>query len=106
LRVFENNVVKGICGPKREEITGGCRKLHDERFIIFTLHQILFTLVGFEVLRAVSLKMAVFWVVVLYRLVEVYQCFRGPCCLNHQGNEFINSRMMRWAGHIVHTWGR
>jgi hypothetical protein len=28
---------------------------------------------------AVSTKMAVFWVVALCSLVEVYQCFRGPC---------------------------
>jgi hypothetical protein len=27
-------------------------------------------------------------VVVLCSLVEVYQRFRGPCCLHHQGDEF------------------
>jgi hypothetical protein len=30
LRVFENRVMKGIFVPKREEITGGYRKLHNE----------------------------------------------------------------------------
>jgi hypothetical protein len=45
-------------------------------------------LVGFEVLTAVSTKMAVFWVVSPCSLVEVYQRFRGLCCLHHQGNEF------------------
>jgi hypothetical protein len=30
-------------------------------------------------------KMAVFWVVVPCSLAEVYQRFRGPCCLHHQG---------------------
>jgi hypothetical protein len=30
--------------------------------------------------------MAVFWVVVPCRLVEVYHRFRGPCCLHHQGD--------------------
>jgi hypothetical protein len=29
-------------------------------------------------------KMAVFWVVAPCSLVEVYQRFRGPCCLHHQ----------------------
>jgi hypothetical protein len=29
--------------------------------------------------------MVVFWVVVPCCLVEVYQRFRGPCCLHHQG---------------------
>jgi hypothetical protein len=30
LRVFENRVLKGIFGPKRDEVTGGWRKLHNE----------------------------------------------------------------------------
>jgi hypothetical protein len=43
--------------------------------------------VGFEVLTAVSMKIAVFWVVAPCSLVEVYQRFRGPCCcLHHQGD--------------------
>jgi hypothetical protein len=29
--------------------------------------------------------MAVFWVVAPCSLVEVYQRFRGPCCLHYQG---------------------
>jgi hypothetical protein len=45
--------------------------------------------VGFEVLTAVSTKMAVFWVVAPCGLVEVYQRFRGPCCLYHQGKALI-----------------
>jgi hypothetical protein len=31
-------------------------------------------------------KMAVFWVVALCSLVEVYRHFRGICCLHHQGD--------------------
>jgi hypothetical protein len=30
LRVFENRVLRRIFGNKREEVTGGWRKLHDE----------------------------------------------------------------------------
>jgi hypothetical protein len=30
LRVFENRVLRRICGPKRDEVTGGWRKLHNE----------------------------------------------------------------------------
>jgi hypothetical protein len=30
LRVFENRVLRRIFGPKREEVTGGWRKLHNE----------------------------------------------------------------------------
>jgi hypothetical protein len=43
--------------------------------------------VGFELLTAMSMKMAVFWVVAPCSLVEFYQRFRGPCCLHHQGDE-------------------
>jgi hypothetical protein len=30
LRVFENRVLRRIFGSKRDEVTGGWRKLHDE----------------------------------------------------------------------------
>jgi hypothetical protein len=30
LRVFENKVLRGIFGPKRDEVTGEWRKLHNE----------------------------------------------------------------------------
>jgi hypothetical protein len=30
LRVFENRVWRRIFGPMRDEVTGGCRKLHNE----------------------------------------------------------------------------
>jgi hypothetical protein len=31
LRVFEGRVLRGIFGPKRNEVTGGWRKLHNEQ---------------------------------------------------------------------------
>ena len=30
LRVFENMVLRRICGPRRDEVTGECRRLHNE----------------------------------------------------------------------------
>jgi len=30
--VFENRVLRGIFGPKRDEVTGEWRKLHNEEF--------------------------------------------------------------------------
>jgi hypothetical protein len=35
--------------------------------------------------------MAVFWVVAPCSLVEVYQRFRGPCCLHHQGDRHLRT---------------
>jgi hypothetical protein len=40
LRVFENRVLRRIVGPKRDEVTGEWRKLHNENFIIFSHLQI------------------------------------------------------------------
>ena len=31
LRVFENRVLRRIFGPKRNEVIGECRKLHNEK---------------------------------------------------------------------------
>jgi hypothetical protein len=31
LRVFENRVLRRIFGPKSEEVTGECRKLHNQK---------------------------------------------------------------------------
>jgi hypothetical protein len=31
LRVFENRVLRGIFGPKRDEVTGKCRKVYDKK---------------------------------------------------------------------------
>jgi hypothetical protein len=41
--------------------------------------------------------MAVFWIVALCSLVDVYQCFRGPCCLHNQGDRVIIALMMEAA---------
>jgi hypothetical protein len=30
LRVFENRVLRRVFGPKRDEVTGECKKLHNE----------------------------------------------------------------------------
>jgi hypothetical protein len=42
LRVFENGVLKRIFEPKRDEVTGEWRKLHNEELKICTADPILF----------------------------------------------------------------
>jgi hypothetical protein len=42
LRVFENRVLRRIFGPKRDEVTGEWRKLHNEELMICTAHPIFF----------------------------------------------------------------
>jgi hypothetical protein len=41
LRVFENRVLQRIFGPKRDEVTGEWRRLHNEELYDLTAHQIL-----------------------------------------------------------------
>jgi hypothetical protein len=41
LRVLENRVLRRISGPKRDEVTGKWRKIHN-RNLICTAHKILF----------------------------------------------------------------
>jgi hypothetical protein len=44
LRVFENRALRRIFGPKRDEVTGGWRKLHNEIMrscMVCTLHPVL-----------------------------------------------------------------
>jgi hypothetical protein len=41
LRVFENRVLRRIFGPKRDEVSGGWRKLHNEELHGLYLHPVL-----------------------------------------------------------------
>jgi hypothetical protein len=49
----------------------------------------------------VSTKVAVFWVVAPYSLVEVYQRFRGPCCLHYQGDRLHGATTQKTAIFII-----
>jgi hypothetical protein len=55
--VFENRVLRRIFGPKRDEVTGGWRKLRNE---------------------------------------ELHNFYSSPSIIR-----MINSRRMRWAGHVA-----
>jgi hypothetical protein len=50
--------------------------------------------VWYQVLAAVTMKMAVFWIVASCGLVRVSQGFRGLYCLRHQGDESPIALMM------------
>jgi hypothetical protein len=52
------------------------------RWPIFLFHLVIIPRSG--------LKIAVFWAVAPCSLVEVYQRFRGPCCLHHQTTRCYN----------------
>jgi hypothetical protein len=66
--------------PESRYSHSGCENLRKINGL--GVERIKYRFVGFEVLTALSMKMAVFWVVAQCSLVEVYQRFRGPCCLH------------------------
>jgi hypothetical protein len=51
LRVFENRVLRGIFGSKRDELTGGWRKLHNEE-----LHNLYASLSTIRVIKSRSMR--------------------------------------------------
>jgi hypothetical protein len=46
------------------------------------------------------MKIAVFWVVAPCSLVDVYQRFRGPCCLHHQGDQILQGYSILFENHL------
>jgi hypothetical protein len=42
LRFCENKMLRRIFGPKRDEVTGEWRRLHNEKLVLCTPHQISF----------------------------------------------------------------
>jgi hypothetical protein len=47
--------------------------------------------------------MAVFWVVAPCSLLEIYQRFRGPCCVHHQGDDIKFIALMMEAARSSET---
>jgi hypothetical protein len=56
LRVFENRVLRRIFGPKRDEVTGGGRKLHNEE-----LHGLYSSACIIRVIKARRMRWAGMW---------------------------------------------
>ena len=68
LRVFENRVLRGIFGPRRDEITGKWRKLHkEERNDLYSSHSIV---------RVIKLRRMT-WTGHVARMGEEVQGFSG-----------------------------
>jgi hypothetical protein len=61
LRVFENRVLKGIFGAKRDDVAGDWRKLHKEEF-----HDLYSSPTIFRVIKSRRMR----WAVHVARIVE------------------------------------
>jgi hypothetical protein len=74
--MFGSGALRRIFRPKRDEVTGGWRKLQKEE-----LHSFYF-LTKCNVIVSRRVKVPLFWVVAPCSLIEVYRRFRGTFCLH------------------------
>jgi hypothetical protein len=83
--MFRQNSLTAHCRVF-QDVCVSCLQLYEENMKVGSV------LVRFQVLTATSIKMTVFWGVSPCNLVETDRCFRGVCCLQHQGDEYtVNS---------------
>jgi hypothetical protein len=90
LRVFENRVLRRIFGPKRDEVTGGWRKLHNEE-----LHGLYSSPSIIRVIKARRMR----WAGNVVRMVEVrgaYNILVG----RPEGRRPLGSPRHRWEDNI------
>jgi hypothetical protein len=50
------------------------------------------------------MKMAVLWVAAPYRLVDVYQRFRGTCCRHHLGDIALIMSLYYFCTLLLHCY--
>jgi len=107
LRVFENMVLRRIFGPRRDEVTGDWRRLHNEEL------NVLYGCESWSLTLLEERKLRVFENMVLRRIFgprrdEVTGEWRR--LYNEELNDLfcspnivrvIKSRRMRWAGHVA-----
>jgi hypothetical protein len=88
LRVFENRVLRRIFGPKRDEVMGGWRKMHNE-----ALHNLYSSP---SIIRFDLSKITI--VTIVYNRLQLLELIRG-----YDYGEFdgMKSRRMKWAEHVA-----
>jgi hypothetical protein len=101
IRVFENRVLRGIFGPKRDELTGEWRKLHNEELIYLCSSPVIVRVIKSRRMR---------WAGHVARMVErmgVYRVLVGK----PEGNRPLGRPRRRWEDNIkmdlqeVGCWG-
>jgi hypothetical protein len=90
LRVFENRVLRRIFGPKRDEVTGGWRKLHNEE-----LHGLYSSPSIFRVIKARRMRWAGH-VALMGEVRGAYNILVG----RPEGRRPLGRPMCRWEDNI------
>jgi hypothetical protein len=90
LRVFENRVLRRIFGPKRDEVTGGWRKLHNEE-----LHNLYSSPSTIRIIKSRSMR----WAGHVARMGEnrnAYRILLG----NPEGKRLLGRPGRKWVDNI------
>jgi hypothetical protein len=100
LRVFENKVPRGIFRPKRDEVTGGWRKLHNEK-----LHDLYSSPSIIRIMKSRRIR----WAGHIARMGEKRNAYR-LLVGKPEGKRPIGSPRRRWANdikmdHLEIHWG-
>jgi hypothetical protein len=90
LRVSENRVLRRIFGPKRDEVTGGWRKLHNEE-----LHGFYSSPIFFRVIKARRMS----WAGPVVRMGEVRGAY-NILVWKPEGRRLLARRRRRWEDFI------
>jgi hypothetical protein len=87
--VFENRVLRGVFGPKRDEVTGEWRKLHNEK-----LHDLYSSP---SIIRIIKLRMR--WVGHVARMGEKRNAYR-LLVRKPEGKRLLGRPRCRWVDNI------
>jgi hypothetical protein len=88
--VFENRVLKRIFGPKRDEVTGGWRKLQNEE-----LHNLYSSLIKIRMIKLVRMR----WTGHVARMGEKRNAYR-ILVGNPDGKRLLGRPRRRWVNNI------
>jgi hypothetical protein len=91
LRVFENRVLRRIFGPKRDEVTGGWRKLHNEE-----LHNFCSSASIIRMIKSRSMR----WTRHVARMGEERNAYR-ILVGKPEGRRPLGRQRRRWVKNIV-----
>jgi hypothetical protein len=94
LRVFENRVLRRIFGPKRDGVTGGWRKLHNEE-----LHNLFSSTSIIRIMKSGSMR----WAGHVARMGEKRNVYR-LLARNPEGKRPIERARSRWIDNIKWTF--
>jgi hypothetical protein len=90
LRVFENRVLRRIFGPRRDDVTGGWRKLHSEE-----LHNLYFSLSLIRMIKSRWMR----WAGHVARMVQ-RNAYRRILVGKPEGKRPLGRPRLGWVGNI------